>query len=153
MTQVRFARTSPLERRGFQPSVPRRGPTVVGITPPTAPTFFGAVAEYWNWRIFQSWRLTPRLALGPDDEGRVTGDADFGGLAACALDSSRFRVTASASSCSAASCALAVSRACSAACAAACNPAAVARAAASVPALAARIKGARRRLPLRVSTY
>src|SRR5271170_959921 len=50
----------------------------------------------------QSWRLTPRLALGPDDDkGRATGDADFGGLAACALDSSRFRVTASASSCSA----------------------------------------------------
>src|SRR5271166_6529270 len=123
---------SPLERKGFEPSVPRRGPTVVDITPPTAPTFFGALAEDWDWRILQSWRLTPRLALGPDDdEGRSTGDADFCGLAACALDSSRFRVTASASSCSAASCALAVSRACSAACAAACNPAAVARAVAS----------------------
>ena len=90
------------------------------------------MAEDRDWRILQSWRLTPRLALGPDDdEGRATGDADFGGLAACALDSSRFRVTASASCCSAASCALAVSRARSAACAAACNPAAVARAVAS----------------------
>jgi len=80
---------------GLRTLGPRRGPTVVGITPPTAPTFFGAVAEYWNWRIFQSWRATPRLALGPDDEGRVTGDADFGGLAACALDSSRFRASRS----------------------------------------------------------
>src|SRR5271156_4798804 len=72
------------------------------ITPPTAPTFFGAVAEDRDWRILQSWRLTPRPALGPDDdEGRATGDADFRGLAACALNSSRFRVTASASSCSA----------------------------------------------------
>jgi hypothetical protein len=99
-SQVRteFAADSLLERKGFEPSVPRRGPTVVDITPPTAPTFFGAVAEDRDWRILQSWRLTPRLALGPDDdEGRATGDADFGGLAACALDSTRFRVTASAS--------------------------------------------------------
>ena len=43
-------------------SGPSASARVVGITPPTAPAFFGAVAEDWDWRIFQSWRLTPRLA-------------------------------------------------------------------------------------------
>ena len=44
------------------------------------------MAEDRDWRILQSCRLTPRLALGPDeDEGRATGDADLGGLVCLAL--------------------------------------------------------------------
>jgi hypothetical protein len=42
---VKFAPDSPVEGKGFEPSVPRRRPTVVDITPLTASTFFGAVAE------------------------------------------------------------------------------------------------------------
>jgi len=38
--QFRFARDSPLEGDGFEPSVPRIGPTVVDITPPIAQTCF-----------------------------------------------------------------------------------------------------------------
>jgi hypothetical protein len=38
--QFRFARDSPLDGDGFEPSVPRIGPTVVDITPPIAQTCF-----------------------------------------------------------------------------------------------------------------
>jgi hypothetical protein len=54
----------------------------IGHHPADCPTCFGAVAEERDWRILQSWRLTPRLTLGPDgEEGRAAGDADLGGLA------------------------------------------------------------------------
>jgi hypothetical protein len=59
--EVKFARDSPLERKGFEPLVPVRANSC-RHHPADCPTCFGAVAEERDWRILQSWRLTPRDA-------------------------------------------------------------------------------------------